>query len=154
MVNKNEFEDDISFETEFIYERLIKIRNNQIYLQYEKDVKDKINKILTLLRKDYYDVPMIVRYRKFDYSKFLSEDDIWLILHLDQEYGKFHNAQKQIKEFFLQLFKHISSEEDLKERSDMLRYQIGELDKCKNSQDLMSYGPLVQFLKQFFAKEV
>jgi hypothetical protein len=45
--------------------------------------------ILDLFRKEYLDVPMIARYRKYLYNKVLTEDDVWLIFNLDSEYGKF-----------------------------------------------------------------
>lgn len=51
--------------------------------------KEKIRKVLDLLRGKLYDVPMIVHYRSYEYGNELDEESIWIIYNLDQEYGKF-----------------------------------------------------------------
>ena len=51
--------------------------------------KEKIKKVLDLIRVQLYDVPMIVHYRSYEYANELDEDSIWIIYNLDQEYGKF-----------------------------------------------------------------
>lgn len=43
----------------------------------EDVVKDKIYRVIVMLRKEYRDVPSIIKYRKFNYQKELNEDDIW-----------------------------------------------------------------------------
>lgn len=78
---KNHFSEDIerdfNRETEFIFNRLVDITKREALLQYEDTVKKKIRKIITYLRKDYLDVPMIAKYRKYDYMKELNEQDVW-----------------------------------------------------------------------------
>lgn len=42
-----------------------------------------------MLRCKLFDIPMIVKYRGYEYGDELDEDSIWIIYNLDQEYGKF-----------------------------------------------------------------
>jgi len=35
------------------------------------------------------DIPMIAKYRKYEYIGGLEESDVWAIFNLDLEYGKF-----------------------------------------------------------------
>lgn len=67
----------------------MKLRNEQDFFTYEDAVKEKIARILNFMRREYLDVPMIERYRKFDYGPTLNEEHVWLVASLDQEYGKF-----------------------------------------------------------------
>ena len=65
----------------------------------QKDAKVRIFKVLSLIRKKCYDVPMVAKYRKYEYAEELDEDAIWIIFNLDQEFGKFQRHKKQIKDF-------------------------------------------------------
>lgn len=65
----------------------------------QKDAKNRILKVLSLIRKKCYDVPMVAKYRKYEYAEELDEDAIWIIFSLDQEFGKFQRHKKQIKDF-------------------------------------------------------
>jgi transcriptional accessory protein Tex/SPT6 len=58
-------------------------------LSIEDLVKERIYKIIHQFRCDYMDIPYIAKYRKFEWSKELIEEDVWNILNLDLEYGKF-----------------------------------------------------------------
>lgn len=63
------------------------IRENLMH--YEEQVKNKIGKVIRSFRKEYYDVTMFAKYRKYEYMKELFESDVWAIFNLDIEYGKF-----------------------------------------------------------------
>lgn len=63
-------------------------------LQSLKGVKGKIQKTLAMLREQKLDVPMVIKYRKFEYAEELNEALIWEIFNLDQEFGRFQK-QKQ-----------------------------------------------------------
>lgn len=59
----------------------------------------KIKTVLNMIRKDYLDIPMIAKYRKYEYLYELNEDDIWQIFNLELEYGKFQQKKKQMLAF-------------------------------------------------------
>lgn len=42
-----------------------------------------------MIRVDFYDIPMICKYRKYEYEPELTEDSVWLVYAFDLEYGKF-----------------------------------------------------------------
>jgi hypothetical protein len=42
-----------------------------------------------MFRTEFLDIPMITKYRKFEYMKELDERDVWHIFNLDLEYGKY-----------------------------------------------------------------
>lgn len=46
-------------------------------------IKRKITKLLGLFRQEYLDIPMITMYRKYEFAKDLSEEDVWTIFNLD-----------------------------------------------------------------------
>ena len=52
-------------------------------------VKKKIQKVLKMFRCEHLDIPMITRYRRYEYQKELDESDVWNIFRLDLEYDKF-----------------------------------------------------------------
>lgn len=52
-----------------------------------------------MFRTEYLDVPMITKYRKFEYTKELDETDVWHIFNLDIEYGKYKQQKQQITNF-------------------------------------------------------
>ena len=47
------------------------------------DAHKKIFKVLKLLRVEHLDVPMITRYRKYEYADELDEAAVWLIYNFD-----------------------------------------------------------------------
>ena len=49
----------------------------------QKDAKVRIFKVLSLIRKKCYDVPMVAKYRKYEYAEELDEEAIWIIFNLD-----------------------------------------------------------------------
>jgi len=42
---------------------------------------------------------MITMYRKYEFTKDLTEEDVWTVFNLDQEYGKFTSEKTQILNF-------------------------------------------------------
>jgi len=45
------------------------------------------------------DVPLIAKYRKYNYANELDEQDVWLVFNLDIDYGKFKHQLSQTKDF-------------------------------------------------------
>ena len=86
---QDNYEEDINRETEFIFNRLVELTNREELLQREDFVMKKIKTVLNMIRKDYLDIPMIAKYRKYEYQYELNEEDIWQIFNLELEYGKF-----------------------------------------------------------------
>lgn len=54
-------------------------------------MKQKITNVLRHFRISNYDIPFITKYRKYDFQKELSEQDVWTIFNLDIEYSKFQH---------------------------------------------------------------
>ena len=48
-----------------------------------KDMHEKVLKVLKMIRIDLLDIPMICKYRKYEYAPELDEDAVWLIYNLD-----------------------------------------------------------------------
>lgn len=90
-------------EVEWVYNRLIDDTKRDNLLHYEDQVKVKIAKVIRYFRKEYYDVPMFAKYRKYEYMRDLFESDVWAIFNLDIEYGKFQQQLKQMKGFLFKL---------------------------------------------------
>ena len=42
---------------------------------------------------------MVTMYRKYEFRKELSEDDVWTVFQLDQEYAKFLQQKNQLLQF-------------------------------------------------------
>ncbi len=55
--------------------------------------------MLSLFRQEHLDIPMITMYRKYEFTKDLTEEDVWTVFTLDQEYGKFTYEKNQILTF-------------------------------------------------------
>ena len=84
------FTADIQYEADYIYRRLLTLHPYRNELSHnEDDIREKVKKILFFFRKDNLDVPFIAHYRKYEYGKNLTEEDVWTIFNLDQEYGRF-----------------------------------------------------------------
>lgn len=79
MPSQDDFEEDVINEAGYIFNRLVNIKDSSNFLMKEDVIRQKLILILGYLRKDYLDVPMIAKYRKYEYQNPLEEDDIWLI---------------------------------------------------------------------------
>lgn len=51
--------------------------------------RDKISSVLDMICSQNYDLPMICKYRRFEFAECLDEQAVWLVWTLHQEYGKF-----------------------------------------------------------------
>ena len=85
--------EEINTEAEWVFDKLMQYASLKIdpegnymgpefkydMLLRKKDAKAKIIKVLTMLRKDLLDVPMIAAQRMFEYKDELDEDSIWII---------------------------------------------------------------------------
>lgn len=97
-----------------------------------------------MLHDQKLDVPMIVKYRKFEYASELDEKAVWAIFNLDQEYGKLMKHKAQIAEF---LAKVVTLNRDLKIYEDQLLY-------AKTRSDINNFNALIRFLKSYYHKEL
>lgn len=64
------FKAELDHEVDYIYDNLaFSIENKQRIFQDDLNIKARIKQIIIFLRSKeyYYDVPMIAKYRKFDY---------------------------------------------------------------------------------------
>lgn len=86
--------EELAAETDWVLDTLIDPEGpyGQEYnsrFQTRQEVRVKIQKVLQLIHDQKLDVPMIVKYRKFEYASELDEKAVWAIFNLDQEFGKF-----------------------------------------------------------------
>ena len=111
------FKAELDQEVDYIFDNLShSIENNQRVYQDDLNIKGRIKQILIFLRsKDYlYDVPMIAKYRKFDYQggQILQELHVQMIANLDVEFGKFRAQMQQIMDFLTKLLRILDSISD------------------------------------------
>ena len=72
-----------------------------------------------MFRVELLDIPMICKYRKYEYAYDLDEDAVWYIFNFDQEYGKFQRNKAQIYDFLVKILKFDSR---IKSHIDDLKY--------------------------------
>ena len=111
------FKAELDHEIDYIFDNLThSIENNQRVYQDDLNIKGRIKQILIFLRsKDYlYDVPMIAKYRKFDYQggQILQEHHVQMIANLDVEFGKFRGQMQQIMDFLTKLLRILDANSD------------------------------------------
>jgi hypothetical protein len=73
-------------EPDWILERLTSLPdkdNKYGKMVHAKDMREKVIKVLKMIRVDLLDIPMICKYRKYEYALELDEDAVWLIYNLD-----------------------------------------------------------------------
>jgi uncharacterized cysteine cluster protein YcgN (CxxCxxCC family) len=70
-------------EAQWILDRLTSTCDNYKKLLQVKDAKEKIFKVLKMIRVTFLDVPMICKYRKYEYGPELDEDAVWLVFGFD-----------------------------------------------------------------------
>ena len=125
-----ESSDNIDQDITFKYSRLLR----------QKDAKIRIFKVLSLFRKKLYDVPMVAKYRKYEYAEELDEEAIWIIFNLDQEFGKFQRHKKQISDFL----------QKITVLNPLMKTYEDELVYAKNQSDLNNYTALISYLRSYF----
>ena len=106
----------------------------------QKDAKVRIFKVLSLIRKKLYDVPMVAKYRKYEYAEELDEDAIWIIFNLDQEFGKFQRHKKQIFDFLTKIT----------QLNPLMKVYEDELAYAKNQSELNNFNSLINYLRSYF----
>jgi hypothetical protein len=97
-----------------------------------------------MFRIDHYDIPMITKYRKYEYQKDLDEKDVWTIFNLDIEYGKFQHQLNQMKAFLGKI----------SQIEPRFQEYVLEISKVKKQQKLADYSALIGFLKSYYYEEL
>lgn len=90
-----------------------------------------------MLRVKTLDVPMICKYRKYEYEPELDEEVVWLIYTFDQEYGKFQRAKQQVTDFLLKLHK----------TEPRIKSHLDELSYASSLSELSNFEALIRFLR-------
>jgi len=101
------------------------------------DTRSKVHKVIMLFRYEKCDIPMIVKYRRYEYAPELDEDAIWHVFNLDQEYGKFQRVKAQITEFLLRVIKY----------EPHTKTYIDELQCAMSQSDLNNFNALIRYLR-------
>jgi hypothetical protein len=127
-------------------ERLATLDSDKRYgnILNAKDIREKVCKVLKMIRSDHYDVPMICKYRKYEYAIELDEDAVWHIYNLDQEYGRFVKSKSQVEDFLKKLIKF-----DHK----VISY-IDELQYAKSQSELNNFNALIRHLRFNFSEQL
>jgi hypothetical protein len=77
---------DLQEEAEWVLERLTSIPdpdNKYGKMIHAPDTRSKVLKVIKMFRCEMLDIPMIVKYRRYEYAVELDEDAIWHIFNLD-----------------------------------------------------------------------
>mmetsp|Transcript_22818 Transcript_22818/g.22049 ORF Transcript_22818/g.22049 Transcript_22818/m.22049 type:complete len:137 (+) Transcript_22818:710-1120(+) len=93
-----EQEEELEREASWVFERMVMEKRNEFQVNAEP-TKKKIFNVLKMIHKEFFDIPMIVKYRKHEYGLELEGEDVWTIFNLDLEYGKFIHEKAQIENF-------------------------------------------------------
>jgi len=97
-----------------------------------------------MIRCKTLDVPMIVKYRKYEYAEDLDEEAVWHIFAMDQEFGKFLRHKAQIREFLTRVVKF----------DPRMKIYDDELNYAKNQSELANFTALIRYLRSFFHEEL
>lgn len=88
--------EELEIEAKWILDKLISMdQNKYAHLIKQPQVRSKIQKVLRMFRCDQHlDIPMIARYRQYEFKPELDENVIWDIFNLDLEFGKFQRHKE------------------------------------------------------------
>lgn len=109
-----------------------------------KDTREKVLKVLKMIYIELFDIPMICKYRKYEFAPELDEDAVWHIFNLDIEYGKFQRNKIQVNDFLQKVQKF-----DNKIKS----YQ-DELTFAKSQSELNNFNALIRYLRYQFTDQL
>jgi transcriptional accessory protein Tex/SPT6 len=120
----DDFKEDLEREVGYIYNRLIRLHSDRKQLSsQEESVRLAIHNVLVLIRDQRFDIPFITKYRAHEFkSAGLTDQDIWLIFNLEQEYAKYRLQFNQMRESLVRIIKavHNHSNSD----PSQIRYQV------------------------------
>lgn len=139
--------EDLQAEAKWILDRLqyIPDADNKLgKIANAKGTEDKVLKVLKMFHQDFYDIPLIVKYRKYEYDPELDEDAVWHIWNLDHEYGRYQKSKKQIHDFLFHLMRYESS----------VRTYLEELKFAKTQSELNNFSALIRYLRFIFADQL
>jgi len=102
-----------------------------------KDASEKIFKVLDMFRVKILDIPMICKYRRYEYEPELNEELVWLVFNLDQEYGKFQRAKQMLSDFLLKI----------KRSEPRVKSYLDELSYAKSLSEINNFEALIRFLR-------
>jgi len=91
--------EELQKEAIWIFQRLVQDKNKEEFTNNTDAIQNKIQRVLHLIRVEHLDVPMVATYRKYEYQKDLTDEDVWTIFDLDLEYGKYTQEKNQIQRF-------------------------------------------------------
>lgn len=114
--------------------------NKYAKMVHATGTKGKVLKVLGMFHSELFDIPMICKYRKYEYAVELDEDAVWHIWNLDQEYGRFQRNKAQINDFLTKVLKF-----DQKSKT-----YIDELQFAKTQSELNNFNALIRYLRYIF----
>ena len=73
-------EAELAEEADWVLERLTSIpdpENKYAKMVHATGTREKVKKVLKMFHNDLFDIPMICKYRKYEYAVELDEDAVW-----------------------------------------------------------------------------
>jgi len=119
---------------------MFKINNPDTY----RIIKTKIARVLEIFKKDHYDIPYIVLYKRIEYEPELTSKDVWRIFELDKEWVKLFKMRKETKKSFEKVAKYI---EDPNIRHN---YEFRFVHIASSIRELKDTEIFIQFLRAFY----
>ena len=87
----------LEYEAEWIIEKIRSYKQQNVSTAA---LKKKILTVLEYYKKDFYDIPFIVYYRRMFYETELNQFDIWKIFEFDKEFNKFMSYKMNVTKMF------------------------------------------------------
>ncbi|MCQ2817430.1 MAG: hypothetical protein MJ252_09215 [archaeon] len=120
------------------------------FKDYNKDkqleIKGKIISILNLYKKDFFDCPYIVTYKKHLYSPDLKEDDVWRLFYLDDEWLKLNECRKSIEKQYYDLMEVIRRDQELDD--NFINLKLKYIDNAHSVTELNYTQKYLEFIKE------
>jgi hypothetical protein len=165
----DEFSKRLEYEAEWMIDKIRSYKQQNIH---PASLKKKILAVLEFYKKEFFDIPFIVYYRRMYFETELSQNDIWKIYELDKEFTKFivykdtvRKMFNSIKQFFKNDEKQLAfleqkffeSAKSIKDLNDLENYiiLIKEMNNVVDIKEKARHGPVKKsFIQQVSATKL
>lgn len=132
----------LEYEAEWIIEKIRSYKQQNVSTAA---LKKKILTVLEYYKKDFYDIPFIVYYRRMFYETELNQFDIWKIFEFDKEFNKFMSYKMNVTKMFNSIKSYFK--EDDKKLFYLEQKFLETAKTIKELNDLEAYFLLIREIK-------
>ena len=161
--NPDEFSKRLEYEAEWMIDKIRSYKQQNIN---PASLKKRILAVLEFYKKEFFDIPFIVYYRRMYFETELSQIDIWKIYELDKEFNKFIGYKDSVRRMFnsiKQFFKNddkqiafleqkfLETAKTIKDLNDLENYiiLIKEMNNAIDLKEKARHGPVKKsFIQQ------